>query len=755
MAQIVDARAWCNNEVAYLSWKTDGKIADCLGFMITRVHLDGQGIETERRILPAWAAFNTQSNPDWEEQDTSVWPIQKFSWRDLTLRRLRDKAEVRDPDFQVKYEIRALGKAAPGRPPVPKSPNADPKKYRGDPIPLFFCTETQSTNVVSVTNDVVVEGGKPIITAGFTNGILSTQNLRKQLKTPKGKAPTKGQLQAHIDTDKPDKIRTFLTADALPLIAGFMARAKTEDCDLYLALYELNDPVLIKHIEENADRAHVILSTAGATKPAKGSGNPVAWDGTNKDSRALLRDKVLEFHDRMFNNSAHIGHNKFGVMVDRATKKAKAVLAGSTNWTFTGLCTQTNNVIVINDPNVAAAYFGYWKRLRDDKLPKPEEISEESLSEPNSNKQGQTLRTANMEPSKATLTGGGKTEVELWYSPNTKAATKNPNSPVPPDLKVVFDLMDKANDAIFFLTFMPSVAGDKSVIIQSLDAALKKNLLVLGAISDGRALPNEDGGSSAGAGTKKIAKKSKLASKRDSGSKKKTAKKKSKKKSKKKTAKKRGQAKRKTIAMAMRHEVIRSARKAQSTKKSKKSGGAKSSKAAKASKTKTGRQGDGPQPKRAIYTNPKAPKVLMIRAAAIGAFDLIGDWEQEMLKYGQAIIHDKIVVIDPLSKDDCVVITGSHNLGYKASYANDENLLIIKGNRALAIAYMVHILDVQDHYKFRAILEQQAFERATGKAGTKPPVGKGILNVDDTWQDKYLSGKPNPEQTYFLGPTEA
>jgi phosphatidylserine/phosphatidylglycerophosphate/cardiolipin synthase-like enzyme len=139
----------------------------------------------------------------------------------------------------------------------------------------------------------------------------------------------------------------------------------------------------------------------------------------------------------------------------------------------------------------------------------------------------------------------------------------------------------------------------------------------------------------------------------------------------------------------------------------------------------------------------------MVRAAAISDFDLIGDWEHEMLKYGQAIIHDKIVVIDPLS-NDCVVVTGSHNLGFKASYANDENMLIIKGNRALATAYMVHVLDVYDHYKFRAILEQQAYERAMGKPGQKPPVGQGILNVDDTWQDKYVGPKPTREQAYFL-----
>jgi phosphatidylserine/phosphatidylglycerophosphate/cardiolipin synthase-like enzyme len=748
MAAITDARVWCNNEVAYLAWKTDGKIADCLGFMLTRVQTDTNGKVT-RRILPAWAAFNTQSNPKWEEQDTSVWPIQKFSWRDLTLRRSRDTTTVRDPDFHVKYEIVAVGKENPGRKPVPKSPDADPSKYEGDPIPLFFCTDPKETNEVFVSTNLVTANDRPVISAGFTNGILSTQNMRKQLKTPAGRAPTKGDLTDHLNTDKPDPIRSFLTADAEPLITDFMARAKKENCDLFLALYELNDPVLLDHLVENADRVHLILSTAGATKPKKGSGEKPKWDITNTVSRALLRDKVAEFHDRMFNNASHIGHNKFAVLVDRATNEAKAVLAGSTNWTFTGLCTQTNNVIVIDDPAVGAAYLAYWNRLLEDKLPVPDPISA-----PNSNKQGETLRSKDMTPAKGTLQADPKTAFELWYSPNTKSATKPAKDPArPPDLDVVFKLMEEAEKAIFFLTFMPSMAGDNSVIMQSLDVALKKDLLVLGAISDGRALPNEEGAVAPVATPAKKKTTAKKKTKKKKATKKKTSKKKTAKKAKKKTtkkakkktakksaakkkqpkAKKKAAKKRRAMAMAARADVKKSAPVA------KRKSGAKSAKA----------ESDGPQPKRAIYRNPKAPKVLMVRAAAIGAFDLIGNWEQEMLKYGQAIIHDKIVVIDPLS-DNCVVITGSHNLGYKASYANDENLLIIKGNKALATSYMVHILDVQDHYKFRAILEQQALDRAMGKGGPKPPVGKGILQTDGSWQDKYVDGKPDAEQAYFL-----
>ncbi|WMY10949.1 phospholipase D-like domain-containing protein [Paraburkholderia phenoliruptrix] len=72
----------------------------------------------------------------------------------------------------------------------------------------------------------------------------------------------------------------------------------------------------------------------------------------------------------------------------------------------------------------------------------------------------------------------------------------------------------------------------------------------------------------------------------------------------------------------------------------------------------------------------------------------MGNFERELLSAGNAIIHDKILVIDPLSEDDCVIVTGSHNLGYKASYANDDNLVVVRRNPALAQAYMVHVLDL-------------------------------------------------------------
>ena len=81
-------------------------------------------------------------------------------------------------------------------------------------------------------------------------------------------------------------------------------------------------------------------------------------------------------------------------------------------------------------------------------------------------------------------------------------------------------------------------------------------------------------------------------------------------------------------------------------------------------------------------------------------------------------------------------------------------MLIIRGNRALAIAYAVHVMDVYDHYKFRAILEQQKRDvMLAGKPEPKQPTGQGFLQIDDSWQDPYIEGEKGKELNYFLSGT--
>lgn len=218
--------------------------------MVTRVITSGQD-QGSRRILPAWVAFKGQSNPRWLPQDTSVWPVQKFAWRDLTLRRLRDGSAVREAGFTCRYEIIPVGQQAPdgqrARPPVPPPDPPVEGGYTGDPIPLFVCGPTLVTNEITVTSKFGA------VTATFNNGILSTQNLRQLFAVPDGAAPAKALVTTALQTVG-GKARIYLAGDILPLVRSVFERAHDEDLQVFAALYELNDPELIGLIEAHKER---------------------------------------------------------------------------------------------------------------------------------------------------------------------------------------------------------------------------------------------------------------------------------------------------------------------------------------------------------------------------------------------------------------------------------------------------------------------------------------------------------------------
>jgi len=186
MPSITRATAFANNEVAFLAWTIDGPtIPGCLGFHIVREYLDAADRVTEERPLAAYVAFRGQRNPDWLAQNTTVWPVQKFTWRDLTLRKRRDEAVRRPDNVRVRYRIRAVGRMEPGLEPVVVVPEShwDRKTqtqvhhtYKGSPIPLGYLTAAQRTNVIEVTRS------RPPFSSTFTNGILSTQFLVRVLE---------------------------------------------------------------------------------------------------------------------------------------------------------------------------------------------------------------------------------------------------------------------------------------------------------------------------------------------------------------------------------------------------------------------------------------------------------------------------------------------------------------------------------------------------------------------------------------------
>nr|WP_294099702.1 SWIM zinc finger family protein [Sphingomonas sp.] len=80
-------------------------------------------------------------------------------------------------------------------------------------------------------------------------------------------------------------------------------------------------------------------------------------DDQNKRGRKRLRDAGCTVHDRFLSPGA-LRHNKFLVAGRRnATAfKPAQVWTGSTNWTPTGLCTQLNNGILLDNAKLAAQF---------------------------------------------------------------------------------------------------------------------------------------------------------------------------------------------------------------------------------------------------------------------------------------------------------------------------------------------------------------------------------------------------------------
>jgi len=95
-------------------------------------------------------------------------------------------------------------------------------------------------------------------------------------------------------------------------------------------------------------------------------------------------------------------------------------------------------------------------------------------------------------------------------------------------------------------------------------------------------------------------------------------------------------------------------------------------------------------------------------------------WIPELLKLPSAfaMVHSKVIVVDPFG-DKPVMMTGSHNMGPKASATNDENFLIVEGNSRLAAAYASNIMGIYAQYRWRSKQPRPSAAPAVAAAGWK------------------------------------
>lgn len=577
-----NAVAFANNDVVTIAWSFGQRPEGCMGFAVYRI--DDRQKETP---LPSHAVFKGRKIRS--GQTTAEFPVQKFYWKDVYARLVAEKTGNR----KFRYKIVPL-EGKPGA--------LQPMKS----VPFLVSNEVEISARVA-------KG----MWAYFNRGLISTQRIARAFK----KAPQKKKLLDLIAVST-NALRASLSGDMVEALTEFVARAGKSGT-LYAALYELGDAELVQSLTGIGKRLKIVLSNS-AVKEATDEINPKTGkpkqrtiDG-NAKSRKLLAKSASLVANRMM-PSGHIGHNKFLVYADRSGPKA--VLLGSTNWTATGLCTQTNNTLVIEDAKVAKRYLEYWKQLAADT---------KSAGKVAKLLQALKLRTWASKGKTFELKTGE--EVRSWFSPNTpKARSKPQNEKRPPDMSEVRDLILGAKHAILFLAFYP---GTPSLANWAAEAQAKnEDLFVRGCVTN----PSASEGF---------------------------------------------------------YYELR-----------------------------------GQTPPKRTKDGPKIPIREDRRVVAAQAFDkgvIPEQWRREILSAGFAIIHDKVLVIDPFS-DHCAVITGSHNLGHKASFDNDENLVIVKGNKKLAVAYATHVLDVYDHFSWRVRVKKEG-----------PKAADQSLKSTPRWLDQYF-----------------
>ncbi len=556
-----NAVAFSNNDVITIAWSYEKKPVGCMGFAIYRMDESGKEF-----VLPNKAVFKTPI--DSKDKSSAKFPIQKFYWKDVYARPHAEETGNRMYHYRI----------------VPMQ--GQPGNFV--PMEEFAPLITNQVEISSNAGDNVK--------AYFNRGLISTQKVANYVN---GNLDVKNLLDLAADYQGDSSLRDSLSGDMVEALVDFLDRAK-DSGRIYAGLYELNDPQLKEKLKGLGSKLSIILSNSvekkndtSRPKYKNRKGEDVFHQITldaNEEIRNELKELGAETHARVMPNS-HIGHNKFLVYVDQF-EVPKAVLFGSTNWTSSGLCTQTNNTLIIDNEALAKRYFAYWKEMKADTI---------AANGDKKKLQSKVFRTWN---SKGEVIPIGSSSLSSWFSPNTPNArvSGKSNEQRPSDMEEIVKLINRAKHSILFLAFYP---GSPSIANWTAEALRNKpDLFVRGMVTNNSASEGFYYGLMGGTPPKRV----------------------------------------KGVPVKEDYRV-----------------GAADS-----------------------FNGTKIPE----------------GWRKEFLNAGFAIIHDKVMVIDPFS-EDCVVIMGSHNLGHKASYDNDENLAIIQGNKKLAQAYMTHVLDIYEHFSFR------------------------------------------------------
>jgi phosphatidylserine/phosphatidylglycerophosphate/cardiolipin synthase-like enzyme len=134
-------------------------------------------------------------------------------------------------------------------------------------------------------------------------------------------------------------------------------------------------------------------------------------------------------------------------------------------------------------------------------------------------------------------------------------------------------------------------------------------------------------------------------------------------------------------------------------------------------------------------------------------------WLAELSKIVTAVnvpwVHTKYMLVDPLGAAPTVV-TGSTNFSVASTETNDENMLVIRGDKRIADIYFGEFLRLYSHYAFREAVKIYLDKK---KKGTPDDWKPQYLIDNDSWMAPYFDPADYSarylRRVYFAGPMAA
>ncbi|MEO8502380.1 MAG: phospholipase D-like domain-containing protein [Acidobacteriota bacterium] len=287
----------------------DGRTADLAGFAVRRKTPGKAWAPLFNRLsfTDEFTASTTAAERRFTPTDKA--PLQKFWWVDFP------------PDLKpgaYRYEVTAMRFAKP-----------DGSKLSAD-----------QKVTVEIPGGPFVRGR---LEMGFTRGYLSSQAYADRFKN----APIRpaGKKTLDYDTKKFEDRYAWLGAHARRMIFAFLEECRKDSkVTVDVFAYDLDEPDVVRALQALGSRVRLFLDNAALHTGADAL-EPEVFKRVQASAGAANAKR------------GHFGryaHDK--VFVKRVNGEPKKVLAGSTNFSVTGIYVNANNVLIYDDPDVAKLY---------------------------------------------------------------------------------------------------------------------------------------------------------------------------------------------------------------------------------------------------------------------------------------------------------------------------------------------------------------------------------------------------------------